>query len=283
MMKPAHNIAVLMYHHVTEHGGSLSVSAQNFEHQILGLARKGYRALRADEFAAFLDGAPMPKKSVVITFDDGYLDNWVYAHPVLARYGMTALLFTVTGLIGQGPVRPHAGQGKTVPNCPPHDQAQALMQGSNPDSVMLRWDEIQEMTRAGSFEIHSHTHTHTRWDYRCDSIEERDARFQEDLEASRDALNTHLGHVSSHLCWPQGYFNDTYKQIAAAQGFRHLYTTDARGQNTLGGDASHIYRLATRNRRASWLNQRIWLATHPFWGPRYNAWKAAGNARKRAG
>jgi hypothetical protein len=39
----------------------------------------------------------VPRKSIVITFDDGYLDNWVYAHPILQKYGMHAVVFVVTG------------------------------------------------------------------------------------------------------------------------------------------------------------------------------------------
>src|SRR3546814_391 len=85
VMAQAHNIPVLMYHHVTEPGGSLAVSAKQFESQIRGLAQNGYRSLKAEEFTAFLEGSPLPKKSVLMTFDDGYLDNWVYAHPVLKR------------------------------------------------------------------------------------------------------------------------------------------------------------------------------------------------------
>src|SRR5690606_31029428 len=127
--------------------------------QVRGLSERGYRSLRAQEFAAFLEGAPLPKKSVLITFDDGYLDNWVYAHPVLKRYGMSAVLFAITGFIGEGPARPYAGQGKALPPCPPHHLAKAQMFSAERDAVMLRWSEVHEMVRAGTFEIHSHTHT----------------------------------------------------------------------------------------------------------------------------
>ncbi len=98
----APNVPVLMYHHVTPAGGPARVAR---------LARAGYQSLSTDQFAAYLAGAPAPERSVLITFDDGYLNNWVHAHPVLARHGMRAVLFTITGWIGDGPVRPHAGQG----------------------------------------------------------------------------------------------------------------------------------------------------------------------------
>lgn len=280
-MAQAHNVPVLMYHHVAAQGGSLTVAADQFESQMRGLAQRGYRSLSASEFADFLSGAAVPEKSVLITFDDGYLDNWVYAHPVLQRYGMSAVLFTITGLIGDGAARPFQGQGIHLPDCPPHQEAKHLMFGNNPDAVMLRWAEIEAMRLAGTFEIHSHTHTHRRWDLECACAREKSDRLAHDLQMSRDAMRQRLGATTAHLCWPQGYFDHDYKRVAADQGFDYLYTTDARGQNTATADPQHIYRFAVRNRPFAWLQQRLWLATHPQLGPLYNAWKARSDARKQ--
>lgn len=273
-MGSADSVAVYMYHHVNDKAGPLAVTAHHFEHQIRGLAKQGYRSLNIDEFAGFLASQTVPRKSVVLTFDDGYLDNWVYAHPVLKRYGMKAILFTVTGLIGEGAVRPHAGQGGPLPDCPPHAIAKHLMYSNNRDDVMLRWDEIYEMKKAGTFDIHSHTHTHTRWDLTCTSADEKTQRFYDDMVASRQTLIQKMGRASQHLCWPQGYFDDDYQRVGQALGFDHFYTTDARGQNQAGNDPAHIYRVAIRNRPYAWLRQRTWLATHPTFGPLYNRWKA---------
>lgn len=272
-MPQAHNIPVLMFHHVTAEGGFLSVSAQQFENQMKALAEGGYSSVGADDFAAFLHGRPLPKKSVLLTFDDGYLDNWVYAHPILKRYGMTAMLFAITGLIGEGAPRPHSDQSGALPLCPAHRQAKEQMFGEDRDKVMLRWSEVHQMLHCKTFEVHSHTHTHTRWDLSCDSPEEKIERINEDLYASRRTLLEQVGAVSSHLCWPQGYFDADYKRAAQQYGFKYLYTTDARGQNTQGSDASHIYRIAAKNRSGLWMRRRIWLATHPVWGPAYNNWK----------
>lgn len=270
----ADNVAVYMYHHVSDQPGSLAVTARQFESQIRGLADRGFRTLGAQEFADFIAGKPVPRKSVVLTFDDGYLDNWVYAHPILKRHGMKGILFAITGLIGDGPARPYAGQGKPVPATPDHHQAKQLMLNGKADAVMLRWDEISEMISAGTFEVHSHTHTHTRWDLESGSGEEKEERLYADIEASRETLLRRLGAVSSHLCWPQGYFDADYLRVAKTLGFDHLYTTDPRGQNKAGNDPGYIYRLAVRNRPFSWMRQRTWLATHPTFGPLYNRLKA---------
>ena len=92
-MKTAYCVPVLMYHHVSPVVGSLTTSPENFESQIAGLARHGYRGLTASEFADFLAGKPTPPKSVLITFDDGYADNWIFAYPLLKKYGMCGTVF----------------------------------------------------------------------------------------------------------------------------------------------------------------------------------------------
>lgn len=273
-MKAAHNIPVLMYHHVTPAAGMIAATPANFESHMAWLAREGYSSLSAARFAAHLAGQPAPAKSVLITFDDGYLDNWVHAHPILQRYGMHAVLFVVTGWIGDGPVRPHAGQGSEPP-APDHDACKVSIAAGRTDDVMVRWSEIQAMRAAGTFEFHSHTHTHTRWDQICgaDAGQKRQHMVQE-LAASRQALGLNLGEASAHLCWPQGYFDADYLDAGRAAGFRYFYTTDAFGQNTAGSNPEHIYRFAVRNQPASWLARRLWLGSHPLWGPRYHAWKA---------
>lgn len=281
MHMSSENIPVLMYHHVGPTGGSLTVSAEHFEQQIRGLAEKGYRSLGAAELEGFFRGQAVAPKSVVLTFDDGYLDNWVYAHPVLEKYGMTGIMFIITGLIGEGTMRPYQGQGQALPPWYPHQESKHLMFGNEPDRVMLRWEEVYAMRRTGTFEFHSHTHTHKRWDKLCVSSQQKSDALRKDLHDSQRCLQEKLGGASAHLCWPQGYFDADYVTTARELGFEYLYTTDARGQNTIGSDPGHIYRFAVRNRSYPWLQQRLWLATHPTLGPWYNRWKAKSDAKKQ--
>ena len=273
-MKQAYCVPVLMYHHVSPSAGMLTTSPRNFERQIAGMARAGYRALTADEFAGFLAGKPVPEKSLLITFDDGYLDNYVYAHPILQRYGMRGAIFLITGLIGEGPPRSFNGQGPAVPVTPDHVQAKALIAAGSPDRVMMRWSEVQLMRDAGTFEFHSHTHTHTRWDLQDISRDQCLMHITQEFAQSRAELTRHLGSVSGHFCWPQGYFDADYVRLAGQAGFNYLYTTIAHGQNLSGGDPTRIYRFAVRNRGFSWLRQRAWLASHPVIGPLYTRWKS---------
>ena len=91
-MKAARALPVLMYHHVSPSPGLVTVAPATFAAHMHWLAEHGWTTVGCREAAAFLAGQPLPAKSVLVTFDDGYLDNWVYAHPVLARHGQRAVL-----------------------------------------------------------------------------------------------------------------------------------------------------------------------------------------------
>ncbi|MCK9284821.1 MAG: polysaccharide deacetylase family protein [Rhodocyclaceae bacterium] len=262
-MPSARALPILMYHHVSPQPGLVTVSPQTFRDQIAGLARRGYRSAGCDELAAFLAGTPLPEKSVMITFDDGYLDNFVHAHPVLREFGFTAVLFLITGRIGDGLPRP---AGAT----PDHRTCMASVKAGRADEVMLRWSEVEAMRAAGSFEFHSHTHTHARWDREIADPAERDARLAADLEQSRTTLIARLGAASAHLCWPQGYHDAAYRRTARAAGFRYLYTVE-KGTCVPTTDPQHIPRVVTKERTGNWLPSRLWLYRRPLLAAAYAA------------
>ena len=255
-MSSASALPVLMYHHVSPCAGLVTVSPQVFGAQMGWLADHGYRTVGCAELAAFVAGEPLPAKSVVITFDDGYLDNYVYAHPVLSALGLRAVLFLVTGWLGDGPTR---AAGQTLP----HGQCIARVKAGCADDVMLRWSEVEDMAAAGSFEFHSHTHTHRRWDR---EIAEPAARFDSlalDLGRSRATLESRLGTVSSHLCWPEGYHDADYRRVAKAAGFDHLYTVE-KGTCTRATPTDRIPRVVVKDRDDSWFGRRLQLYRHPM-------------------
>jgi len=279
-MKKAHSVPVLMYHHVSPSEGAITASPKNFEDQLAWLSSHGYGSLTTDEFAAHLAGEPVPDKSVLITFDDGYLDNWVHAFPLLKKYGYKAVIFLVTAWVGHGPARPVAGQGQPLPDTPSHDECERRIAQGDSDSVMLRWSEIQAMQESGLVEFHSHTHTHTRWD-KSERAHEKNALMAQELQQSRQALLENLGSVSEHFCWPQGYFDADYVRVAQQAGFKYLYTTHAFGQNLAGTNPAHIHRFAVRNTTGDSVGRRIQVAAHPVIAPVFNRFKLWKRARRQ--
>jgi peptidoglycan/xylan/chitin deacetylase (PgdA/CDA1 family) len=231
------------------------MAPENFRAQMRWLAEHGWHTVGTRELEDFLAGKPLPMRSVMLTFDDGYLDNFVHAFPVLREYGLKAVIFVITGLIGEGNARPEA-------TCPDHKTCKRLIDEGRADEVMLRWSEVEAMRAAGSFEFHSHTHSHTRWDRIETDATLRCARLAADLAASRAMLHERLGAASSHLCWPQGHFDADYLRVAQAAGFTHCYTTRP-GTCTADTHAHAIPRLVVKDRGAGWFGRRLWLYRQP--------------------
>ena len=258
-------VPVLMYHHVTPAMGLVTVTPQVFEWQMAYLARRNYRTLRADELLAFIQGdLILDRPSVFITFDDGYLDNYLYAYPILKRYQLTATIFGITGWLGSGTARP-IDRGI---DCPSHAVCMEAVGKGRHDTVMLRWSEVEHMVADGTVELHSHTHTHTRWDRSIsDDAQRRDA-LRGDIEQSRAAIEQQLGTSTQHLCWPQGYYDTDYQSVARMAGFNALYTT-AKGIVRKHADQWAIGRIVVKNRDDRWFAQRLWMFSQPEIGGLY--------------
>ena len=97
---------ILLYHRVIETGQSefvpnrvMCVSPRDFQRQIAYLSRN-HRVIRLEDLVACLrNGRELPRRAIVITFDDGYRDNYTHAYPVLRRYGVPATVFLTTAYI----------------------------------------------------------------------------------------------------------------------------------------------------------------------------------------
>lgn len=94
------SLPVLMYHYISSWPNSIAVAPDLFEAHLKAMNRAGYRGVGLDEAVSYLrEGRPLPKKSVLITFDDGFLDNYVYAWPLLREHGHKGVVFAVTNKI----------------------------------------------------------------------------------------------------------------------------------------------------------------------------------------
>lgn len=275
-MPAAAALPILMYHHVSPNPGLVTVAPETFRQQMLALARAGWKTVGLDAVAGFFRGEAVPARTCVISFDDAYLDNQVYAAPVLEALGMKAVIFAVTGWMGDGPIR--SGQ----PETPNHAECKRRIAAGDADSVILRWSEAQALQARGIFDFHSHTHTHQRWDKTLADAAARGVALADDLQLSKASLEQRLGVVSRHLCWPQGYYDEQYLATAKAQGFEFLYTTEVRINRPFSA-VDRIARFVTKEKSGNWLLRRTALYANPWLGGLYCALHSSRQGQGVAG
>jgi len=154
-----------MYHSVSDHRnwlwGHLACPVKVFEDHIRTLAGAGFSAVSLqDIYDHTLRNTKLPKNPVAITFDDGYLDNWVYAFPILKKYGFRGTIFVSPEFVDPTPdVRP------TFKDVEDGRISSADLQVTG----FLSWAEMRAMESAGVMDIQSHTLTHT-WCFSDDTL-----------------------------------------------------------------------------------------------------------------
>ncbi len=199
---PENGLPVLMYHSIsTNPKNNLCVSEEQFDAEMEWLYSQNYYTLSMDEFCeALSDGASIPEKSVLITFDDGYPDNYKAAWPILKKYDFVATFFIITGTV-------ETSSGMT-------------------------WEQLKELVQGGN-SIGSHTVHH----HDLSTLSE--AQQEKELGDSKKILEDNLGINVKAICFPSGKYNESTLRILPTLGYKVGVTTkggDARrsdGQFTL--------------------------------------------------
>ncbi|MFZ2656129.1 MAG: polysaccharide deacetylase family protein [Victivallales bacterium] len=152
------NILIWTYHRVLPAASSAAVSADEFERQIAYLAESGYKAIGPAELELFFNGRlPRYDKYTMITFDDGWADNLIWATPILKRYSAKAVLALNTGLMNK--------EGRSIRkdgNYEIIDSKKALEESvyGKGSRAFLNWNEILDMKNSGVWEFQAHGNSH---------------------------------------------------------------------------------------------------------------------------
>lgn len=206
---------VLMYHSV-EPGGRRpawhwAVSQRNFEAQLDLLASGGWHSHTVAELG---DGGQVPERSVILTFDDGYRDNFA-AFAAIAERGMRGTLFMVSGDVG----------GRASWGVDP-----------NSGRAMLDRGELKELLAAG-MEIGCHTRAHSHL------TALGDARLREEVVDSRKELQDLLDDPITSFAYPFGDHDDRVVEAVRQAGYRTACVTRS-GWGRVDDDPLRIRRIA---------------------------------------
>lgn len=188
-------VPIFVYHSVspyypkeTSYQKAFDTTPQLLEAELKYLQDNHYVAISLDDLAYyFYIQKPLPQKPVILTFDDGWQSQYVYAFPLLKKYHDTATFFVYTGVIGYG--------------------------------NFFSWKELEEISRAG-MSIGAHTKTHPY----LVSIKDKNI-LKDEIIGSKKILEDHLQKPITAFAYPFGHYNDTILEIVKEAGFRTARST----------------------------------------------------------
>ena len=191
-----------MYHRVSPsaEGDRYTVPARNFNEQMRALKESGYRVLTLEETIRNLDedrtGATAP---VCVTFDDGFLETFECAAPVLTELRIPATFFLVSGLMGLTNLWDRAaGRGR--------------------EYRLMGWREARQLSSDG-FEIGSHSVRHPF----LPELSEAEALHE--IRASKQEIENRLGTTARYFAYPHGRFNQRVRDLVSSEGYEAACST----------------------------------------------------------
>lgn len=227
-------LIVLNYHDIQPKGGMYAKSKEAFEKDMQYLQENGYHPVSPTVFLNFLEGkAELPDKPILITFDDGLKGVYQYAYPILKQYQYQAMLFIIVGRID-----------------------------SNPD--YLTWKEIYEMQSSRVFSVESHTFNSHFFvddeigrhaalvsylmlpDGSIETDEQYKTRILDDLNQSKEMIETTLNKKVHFLSIPFGIGNQSLNVLLKKAGFKGSFTSGG-GINPIPFSSWDIKRITILN------------------------------------
>ena len=244
-------LPVLMYHRIPDAAPASRhqtfVTKDNFARHLAFFQRQGFTAITFADYQEFASGRrplrEFPRRPLILTFDDGYLDNYTNLLPLMQQAGYRGVLY----LLGDFDLRHNAWDLAADPAEP---RAELLSEAQKAAFVAAGW------------EIGAHTLTHPH----LPALPPEAAAHE--LSASKAALGQRLGVAVQSFAYPYGDLSPATKHLVAEAGFRYAVATDTGGQH-LEDDRLQIFRV---NIFPHETDASLRKKTSP-WYRRYYRWK----------
>jgi len=193
---PIRKASILMYHSVSYNKVFFTVKPENFRRQMDYLYQNKYNVISLSELINFLKNKKeIPQKTVVLTFDDGYEDNYFNVFPILKGYNFPATIFLATGFIE-----------KEIPN------------SAKIPLKTLDWRQIKEMHNSGLINFKPHTVNHPKLTQI--SLEEA----KKEILDSKRIIEEKLNKKCKFFAYPYGKYNQEIIKILKENGFEGAVT-----------------------------------------------------------
>jgi len=189
-VKAQYVVPIIMYHNIDEKSvsSSLSVSPGSFKKQMCFLKNQHYNVVKLEDLADMVKKNKFPLKTITITFDDGYENNYTQAYPVLKSIGLCATIFIVPALVGT--------------------------------DGYLTWDQIIEMSESGVISIGSHSMRHA-W-----LPDMSDQKLDSEISGSKRAIESHVRKDIYAFSYPLGGFNKNARDHVIKAGYKIAVATN---------------------------------------------------------
>ncbi len=236
---PGVSLPIIMYHHILKdpsRQGEYVVSPQMLEEDFAYLKQLGYESIVVQDLIDYVqDGKPLPEKPIMITFDDGYLSNLVYAYPLLEKYDLKAVISVVGAFCQHYTDEPD----------------------DNPAYAQLSWEQVGQLAATGRVEIQNHSYNlhHSQQgaslrEAAGESSAQYRSRLQQDLALNQQLIEQATGQCPTCMTYPFGLTTEAARQLVREMGFSASLGCYER-VNRITRDPECLFDLGRFNRSAS--------------------------------
>lgn len=226
-------LPIIMYHAIcdtNEKTGKFVISKDAFKKDLEYLKENGYTAIGFNELIDFTEnGTPLPEKPVMLTFDDGYYNNYCYAYPLLKEYNQKAVI----SIIGK------------------YTDLYSESSEENPKYTHITWEQAKEMCESGLVEIQNHSYDSHTIDQGRNGTKKKKGETQtayaeyiySDIGKLQQEINENLGYTPLVFTYPFGSISDASYEILKGMGFKATLSCEEKVNFINSGDSEGLYKL----------------------------------------
>lgn len=236
-------IPVVMYHALLKdqaYHGKYVVSPAEFENDLIYLKEHGYTTILMEDLIAYTKGGSLPEKPVLITFDDGYYNNYLYAYAIASQYRCKFVISPIGRYADS-----YSESGET-----------------NAYYTHATWDHLKEMADSGLVEVQNHSYNLHENKSGAQGAKQRPgetdaayrARISADLTKAQEAIREHVGTAPTTFVYPFGAVSKGTPELVKSLGFSATLSCQEK-ISTITRDPESLYGLG-RFRRESGISSQ---------------------------
>lgn len=211
-------LPILMYHSICDErakAGRFVITKDALREDLEYLKKEGYSAIGFSELIDYVEnGTPLPEKPIMLTFDDGYFNNYCYAYPLLKEYNQKAVI----SIIGK------------------YTDLYSETTEENPNYSHITWKQAREMCDSGLVEIQNHSYNSHTTDQgrngtkkkKSESLEAYSEYIFSDIGKLQEEINANLGYTPVAFAYPFGSVSEASYNILKEMGFKATLSCEER-------------------------------------------------------